>query len=195
MLVFGIDKSLLALPDVTYLPFKQGCFDRWFTLGYWRDHLISLTHDNFLEIIPYVMLTYEGAIFTYKRGQDAVEPDLRQRYSIGIGGHIEPKDNEWMKHPSDIFWNCLRREIREEIGLVVQKSDILPFAFIYDQSTAINSRHLAIVCQLEVENSLFPLLTETEEVTDQSWENIEDLTGPFWYDQLEPWSRIICDHL
>ena len=46
------------------------------------------------QLIPYVIMTCDGKYLSYVRGKRAGETRLVSNRSIGIGGHINPIDNE-----------------------------------------------------------------------------------------------------
>ena len=48
---------------------------------------------SFKQIIPYVIMSCEGKYLNYVRGKRAGEKRLVGNLSIGIGGHINPVDN------------------------------------------------------------------------------------------------------
>jgi predicted NUDIX family phosphoesterase len=48
--------------------------------------------DSWKQIIPYQLFSYKNQIFVYKRGKKTGESRLVERYSIGIGGHINSDD-------------------------------------------------------------------------------------------------------
>src|SRR5436190_18974290 len=42
------------------------------------------------QIIPYVAIVHDGSVFTLQRTAKQTEARLHHKYSIGIGGHINP---------------------------------------------------------------------------------------------------------
>jgi predicted NUDIX family phosphoesterase len=46
------------------------------------------------QLIPYVIVSFDGRYLAYVRGRRAGETRLMGNRSIGIGGHINPVDNE-----------------------------------------------------------------------------------------------------
>ena len=70
--------------------------DRIFVSGVPRFMPRSLAEKDpsFKQLIPYVIMACDGKYLTYVRGKRAGETRLVGNRSIGIGGHINPVDNE-----------------------------------------------------------------------------------------------------
>ena len=49
---------------------------------------------SFKQLIPYVIMTHDGKYLNYVRGKRAGEKRLVGNRSMGIGGHINPIDDE-----------------------------------------------------------------------------------------------------
>ena len=47
---------------------------------------------TYQQIIPYVVFRHEDRYFLTKRLKASSERRLRQQYSLGVGGHINPED-------------------------------------------------------------------------------------------------------
>ena len=61
---------------------------------------IAENDPSYKQIIPYLVFMHQDAIFVMQRRSDASEVRLRNKYSIGIGGHIRQED---MKQGNGIF--------------------------------------------------------------------------------------------
>ncbi|MBU0515732.1 MAG: hypothetical protein KJ621_13265, partial [Proteobacteria bacterium] len=47
---------------------------------------------NFKQIIPYLVLSFGGLVFRYRRGKRGAERRLHAKFSLGLGGHVNPGD-------------------------------------------------------------------------------------------------------
>jgi predicted NUDIX family phosphoesterase len=64
------------------------------------------------QIIPYVVLRYRDRVFLVRRTRAGSEERLREKFSIGIGGHINPEDVGDAADPVDAG---MQRELTEEV--------------------------------------------------------------------------------
>ena len=88
-LMFNVDRYLrkIFLPGVPrFMPRSQAESD-----------------EKYKQIIPYVIITHDAKYLCYVRGKRAGEARLLGQMSIGIGGHINPGDDE-----SPLFGNGFR---------------------------------------------------------------------------------------
>ncbi len=149
------------------------------------------------QIIPYVMFRCGEEIFSYVRGKQAGEKRLVGNRSVGIGGHINPVDEQLLAlapaASSDIghYLEAVRREIAEE---VVVDGDIDPeiVALINDDSNPVGRVHFGIVhlCDLDSKS----VRKREQQITESGFVPIEDLAGPR-REELETWSALAIDYL
>lgn len=71
------------------------------------------TDRHYKQIIPYFVFIRDGKILTYKKNKTSSESRLHNYYSIGIGGHVHPKDGRGMT----AVRQAAIRECQEEIGV------------------------------------------------------------------------------
>jgi predicted NUDIX family phosphoesterase len=99
------------------------------------------------QLIPYVIMTCGGKYLTYVRGKRAGETRLVAKRSIGIGGHINPVDNEVPLFDTDfrkMYEIAVEREVAEEVSVETTHTDRI-VALLNDDSTEVGSVHLGIV--------------------------------------------------
>jgi len=137
---------------------------------------------SFKQVIPYLVLRDGGDWFLMRRTDAGADRRLHGRYSIGIGGHVDPGD--------DGLIGGLRREWDEELV-----ADFVPeFDFVgllNDDTTDVGSVHLGVVFTADALSrtvairetdkllGAFVAVTEVERVQDR----------------LETWSRMTFLHL
>ena len=149
------------------------------------------------QIIPYVMFRCGDEIFSYVRGKQAGEKRLVGNRSVGIGGHINPEDEQLLAlapaASSDIghYLEAVRREIAEEV-IVDDEIDPKIVALINDDSNPVGQVHFGIVhlCDLDTKS----VRKREQQITESGFVSIEDLAGPR-REELETWSALAIDYL
>ncbi len=99
------------------------------------------------QLIPYVLMSYQDKYLSYIRGRRAGEARLVGNRSIGIGGHINPVDNEIPLFDTDfseLYRAAVEREVAEEVSVETSHTDRI-VALLNDESNEVGSVHLGIV--------------------------------------------------
>jgi predicted NUDIX family phosphoesterase len=99
------------------------------------------------QLIPYVIMSNDGKYLTYVRGKRAGETRLVGNRSIGIGGHINPVDNEVPLFDTDfrqMYLTAVEREVAEEVSVEANHTDQI-VALLNDDSNEVGSVHLGVV--------------------------------------------------
>jgi predicted NUDIX family phosphoesterase len=102
---------------------------------------------GYKQIIPYVLMSCDGKYLSYVRGTRAGEGRLTGLRSIGIGGHINPADNEVPLFDTDfreMYLTAVEREVAEEVSVETNHTDRI-VALLNDDSNEVGSVHLGIV--------------------------------------------------
>ncbi len=148
------------------------------------------------QIIPYVIFKYNNEVFSYVRGKKAGETRLVGNRSIGIGGHVNPIDQQTAQaddasEDMATYIEAVKREINEE---VVVDGDFDPriVALLNDDSNEVGKVHFGIihVCELSGKH----VGKREQQITESGFVRIADLAGP-GRDELESWSQIAIDLL
>ncbi|MGS0754020.1 hypothetical protein ACVBEH_04270 [Roseateles sp. GG27B] len=109
---------------------------------HWTDRPSAETNRDLQQVIPYaVLLDPVGKLWAYRRtGGDA---RLRQRASIGVGGHIEDVDEQgnFLATVRAALWRELNEELQQPPNFV----DAKPLAWINEQVSAVGQVHLGLV--------------------------------------------------
>lgn len=102
----------------------------------------AVEHDpGYKQLIPYLVLRDGDRYFLMRRTTAGGDARLFDRFSIGIGGHVEPGDG-------DLFGG-LRREWREEIAAGFEPA-FRPLGLVNDDTTDVGSVHLGVVFVADV---------------------------------------------
>ena len=138
------------------------------------------------QVIPYPVLRDGDAWYLMRRTTAGADVRLHDRYSIGVGGHVNPEDG-----PLDgDLGAALRREWHEE--LVV---DFIPeFHFVgllNDDGSPVGQVHLGVVYVGDAGGRRV-MIRETDKLTGGF---VETATVASVRDRLETWSRIAFEWL
>jgi predicted NUDIX family phosphoesterase len=145
------------------------------------------------QLIPYVLIRCGNKYLTYVRGKRAGETRLVGNRSMGIGGHINPVDNEVPLFGIDyreIYENAVQREVDEEINIEGSRSDRI-VALLNDDTNEVGAVHLGVVHVLTLENEN---VTRNEQmITQLEFMTLEQLHAV--RDEMETWSQLCLDGL
>jgi len=146
------------------------------------------------QLIPYVIMTYDGKYLSYVRGRRAGEKRLQGLRSIGIGGHINPGDDNMTLFNTDfyetIYLTAVKREVAEEVIVGASYTDQV-VALLNDDSNEVGSVHLGIV---HLWNLDAPDVSKREQmITQMTFMNTAELQEV--KDTMETWSGLCLNHL
>jgi predicted NUDIX family phosphoesterase len=149
---------------------------------------IAETDFNFKQIIPYVLVRHENRYVLMRRTTKQTEARLHDKYSIGVGGHIN--DDDAAKGIDNIIHCGMRREIEEEMTIKDERSCEL-VGVINDNSSEVSRVHMGLVYVLTTGSPQFEI-AEKDKYT-ANWATVEEML-PF-YDKMESWTQIVYDNL
>jgi predicted NUDIX family phosphoesterase len=141
------------------------------------------------QAIPYVVIQHDERFLLTRRTRKQTESRLHDKFSLGIGGHINNLDLP-AAAGSDIIAAGMKRELDEEISLPGAQT-IRLVGVINDDSTEVARVHLGLVFMLVTDSADFTVV-ERDKFTAQ-WAGPAELEAH--YDRMESWSQIIYDHL
>jgi predicted NUDIX family phosphoesterase len=99
---------------------------------------------NQKQIIPYALFVNGDRIFAYRRGKLGGEERLHEKYSIGVGGHIEATDITLFSKDHVGYTDAMLREVYEEVNLYCDYEECC-VALINDDSSEVGRVHFGIV--------------------------------------------------
>lgn len=148
---------------------------------------------SYKQLIPYVIISHDGKYLTYVRGKRAGETRLVGNRSIGIGGHINPIDNEiplFDTNYRELYNNAVEREVAEEISIEAGHTDSI-IALLNDDTTEVGSVHLGVVHHWLLDSSAVikreQMITQMEFMTPAELNEVRD--------SMETWSQFCLDYL
>ncbi len=136
------------------------------------------------QIIPYQILLINDKIFVYKRVASENEKRYIGKYSIGIGGHINPEDG------IDLIEHARQREFSEEIeyrGKIKAKL----IGFINDDYDDLGKVHFGLAYLL-IGNEEKLNIREKEKIRGKLI-NFRDAKKVL--NKMESWSKIVYEYL
>jgi len=138
--------------------------------------------DAYKQIIPYLVLRDGDRYFLMRRTRSGADARLHDRWSIGVGGHINPGDRD--------LDGGLRREWAEELV-----AEFVPefrlIGILNDDSTAVGRVHLGAVYLADAAGRSVDI-RETEKLTGAF--AAPDEVAALARD-LETWSRLVFDFI
>ncbi|MEM5793288.1 MAG: NUDIX domain-containing protein [Candidatus Aenigmatarchaeota archaeon] len=136
------------------------------------------------QVIPYIIFKYKDEFFVYKRLEKSDEKRLVEKYSMGIGGHINPIDK------GDLLSEAMKREFFEEVDYPYRyKSKII--GFINDDSDDVGKVHFGVVFLVEGSNKRIEV-KEKDKIVGRMMTLAE---ARKLRDRMESWSRFVLDWL
>ena len=151
------------------------------------------TDPGYKQLIPYVIMTCEGKYLNYVRGKRAGETRLVGNRSIGIGGHINPVDDEVPLFDADfreMYLSAVEREVAEEVAVEANHSDRI-VALLNDDSNEVGQVHLGIVHCWTLDST--KVSRREQMITQMGFMTPDELREV--RESMETWSRLCLDGL
>lgn len=150
----------------------------------------SLAEDDpsLKQLIPYVLVRRGHTLLHYVRGKASGEKRLVAKGSIGIGGHINHRDEDLFGTGLDFYEDAVQRELHEELLIDADLTTRI-VALINDDSTPVGQVHFGVVhiCELGDEH-----VSRGEPcITDLRFLTLDDLRAR--RDAMETWSQLCLD--
>lgn len=149
---------------------------------------------RYVQVIPYVVFAKRDSgelkILVYNRGSKAGEKRLADKWSIGVGGHINPEDgirNEFRDF--EVVTTAAQRELEEElVGLDAQDlRSLVPHGIFYSDTTKVNAVHLGVFFLAIGDNNSFHSMGDS--IQEYRWCTVDELKKI----KLEDWSAIVLN--
>ena len=155
---------------------------------------------KYKHIVTYVCFKKEKRVLIHQRGVSN-EERLKDKYSIGISGHLKPSDLSGGSIIR-IIKRAAIREIREEVILSMPEEEIYNkltwIGIIIDNSNLLGKVHLGIIFELELPRGA-EILPKSNEVRNFRFESVETLKQEIEQDvnfkKWSNWPKIIIPFL
>jgi predicted NUDIX family phosphoesterase len=134
----------------------------------------------FKQVIPYLVLRDRGRYFLMRRTRAGGDERLHERFSIGVGGHVNPGDLD--------LAGGLTREWSEELA-----ADFVPefrlLGILNDDETDVGRVHLGVVYLAEAAGRSVTV----RETTKLEGQFVAPAALLAVYDRMESWSQLVFD--
>lgn len=134
------------------------------------------------QVIPYLVLRDGPRFFLMRRSRAGADVRLHDRYSIGVGGHLNPGD--------DGLDGGLRREWAEEL-VATFVPEFRLVALLNDDTTDVGAVHLGAVHVADAAGR--PVAIRETDKLSGGFADPSDVAAVA--DRLETWSRLVFDFL
>lgn len=138
----------------------------------------------FKQIIPYLVFNHGERYFVMQRKATSGDARLKNKLSLGIGGHIREEDMT-----ADSLFGWARREFDEEVSFS-GSYDIKTIGLINDETNAVGQVHTGFLFMLHGDSSNIAI--KDEHAAGFMWTLEECKTQ---YDLFESWSQLVLDYL
>jgi len=142
------------------------------------------------QIIPYVLFRQGERFLHYVRGKGSGEKRLVAKGSIGIGGHINHRDEHLFGSGLDFYEEAVQREVQEELQFDGELRTRI-VALINDDSTPVGQVHFGVVHVCHIGSA--KVSRREACITDLRFLTLDQLRER--REQLETWSQLCVDLL
>ena len=137
---------------------------------------------GFKQVIPYLVLRDAERWFLMRRTRAGTDARLHERWSVGVGGHLNPGDLDLM--------GGLRREWREELVADFVPT-FRPIGLLNDDDTEVGAVHIGVVYEADAGGRPVAV-RELDKLAGAFAEAAEVIAVR---DRLESWSELVFDAL
>jgi predicted NUDIX family phosphoesterase len=194
------DESVLAIPTAGLWKFmtykekglirgKSGILKKIVQYGQFLRRSDIEEDPSFKQIISYAIISDKDSYYLFKRTSGQTEKRLHNKFSLGVGGHMNPKDS--MELNDQYLISELKRELSEEVKLLngCRIENIEFIGFINDDTIPVGKVHIGLLYVIHVSNKEV-YINETDKMTAE-WHDKAGLAE--FYEGMETWSRIAFD--
>jgi predicted NUDIX family phosphoesterase len=154
---------------------------------------------SFKQIIPYAIISnnepecsgdrQSQSFYLFRRTSGQTEKRLHNKFSLGVGGHMNP--NDFMESKEQYLIDELKRELFEEVKLLngCLIEDIEFIGFINDDTISVGRVHIGLLYNIHVSNKEV-YVNETDKMTAE-WIDKPNLAE--FYEGMETWTKITYD--
>jgi predicted NUDIX family phosphoesterase len=158
----------------------------------WKKRNEAENNYYYKQLVVYVIVKCGDDVIRYSRGKQTSLRDNMGIYTIGIGGHVELRDQDIFTQRADKFaYACLqgvKREVWEETGINLDSNmkGLRAIGLLNDDSVKQGLQHIALVLLLELSH---PEVYKTEKsIIKPQFVSIKQLADDFKF--YEYWSQL-----
>ncbi len=120
--------------------------------GFFVERAYAERSPHLKQIIPYCLVEHEGRVLHVKRTKRGGDARLHDKHSIGIGGHLEPRDLAGVTGRNPLIAGT-RRELEEELA-VQGVYEVVPIGLLNDDSNPVGAVHVGVVQCVHITGSV-----------------------------------------
>ncbi len=139
---------------------------------------------SFRQVIPYMVILRGEELLLLKRTEKQGERRLHNKYTVGIGGHVNSQDGN---SPLEAYSNGKIRELHEELHVEVVGEKYL--GVINDRSSEVSSVHIGLVYAVFVRSAR---IREKENFL-YWWVKRDELVE--YLHRMENWSKLVLEYM
>lgn len=182
--------ELITYKEVGFIKGNSKILQRIIQNGLFRKRSELEEDPSYKQIIPYAILSNENSYYLFKRLSGQTEKRLHNKFTLGVGGHMNPRNS---KEPKEQYLiNELKRELFEEVKLLnaclIENIEFI--GFINDDTISVGKVHIGLLFDIHVSNKDV-VVNETDKMTAE-W--IEKSNLAEFYEGLETWTQIAFDY-
>lgn len=178
----------LLFPDGAWQGLKNINFDTYIEIINAKKEFLprsSMEQDpRYKQIIPYLIFTHNNNYFLMQRRAETSEQRLKNKYTLGIGGHIRQED---MQNSSIFDWAT--REFHEEVNYSGNLS-ITGLGILNDDSNEVGKVHIGFVLLLQGDSANISVKSELKSGALLSFQECAA-----YMPSMESWSQMVMDQL
>lgn len=155
----------------------------------WKERSLIEENENYRQVIPYVLIQARetGEFLLSRRTAKQTEVRLHDKYSIGIGGHIDlPAPDKLI--PCQVYYGA-KRELKEETGWTSEGKGLHFQGIILTNVEPVDRVHVGVLYHTLV-NKETPHSENGKH--EHEWADMERLLQV--YGRMELWSQIVFDN-
>lgn len=181
--LFKMDKGIVTDPTTVAAILKEVLNPDYLRF---IDRASAEQDPSWKQVIPYTVLeNADCEIFAYQRTKKGGESRLHDKWSIGVGGHINPEDGE--TNDAGMYDRAFLRELQEEVGINGNFGHEI-VALLYDPSNSVGEVHFGVVHSLYLTDDV-TLSFNDPALSNGVWGKVTSLET----DSLENWSKLVVE--
>ncbi len=141
---------------------------------------------GYQQVIPYVVFGHGGRYLLTRRLRASSERRLHRRYSLGVGGHINPRDADG----GDPLLGGMRREWEEEV-VYRGRFEARLLGLLKEESSPVGRVHVGVVFLAEGDTDEIAI-REPDKLRGEL-RSLAEMQAR--YSGMESWSQVIYRHL
>lgn len=152
---------------------------RW---GHYRPRPEAEADPTWKQLIPYLVVRDGERLWLMRRSTAGGDPRLHERYTIGVGGHLNPEDGDVL--------GGMRREFDEEL-IAPWEPEFRLIGVLNNDQDPVGMVHVGLVYETDAAGR--PVAIRETHKLEGGFATLDEVQAV--RDRLETWSQLVLDHL